>query len=158
MTTILLVDDNPDVLSATRRQLEVGGWEVHAVVSPGDPGGYSVALLDWSPHGPEMLERCRAAGVPVVVYTGNPTAVADGVVVVVKPASTEQLDLALRRAIERQAERIGHELADLLELAHEQDDEQLQALCWSAAEGNIEALAKARSCVEVLDVLEECGR
>lgn len=95
---VLIVDDDPLILRAAARSLRALGWTVETSDVPLKPSGMDVVLTDWQPWGPQMLELCLFAAVPVVVMTGAPETVNRNVIVVEKPFTGEALDAALRRA------------------------------------------------------------
>ena len=106
---IIYVDDDVLMLKAVRRQLVALGHEVQTAECPQSATCLAacadVALLDWDPHGPTMLKRCRAAGMPAVIYTGEVERAGQAALLIVpaitvlgKPATAEQLDAALRGA------------------------------------------------------------
>lgn len=112
--SVLAVDDDFSMLAAIRRQLTgstpEASFDFNLTVSqvPCDVTGPTVpsdvALLDWTPYGPEMVKRCRAAGVPFVVYTGDDPALVPELrdldaPVLMKPASPDQIAAALRGAV-----------------------------------------------------------
>jgi CheY-like chemotaxis protein len=96
---LLLVDDDAILARATARVLRDLGWDVTVATEPTSPIGYSVALVDWSPFGPEMLRRCADKQIAAVVYTGSPAEVTERVAVVAKPANPDELDAVLSAAV-----------------------------------------------------------
>lgn len=62
---VLIVDDDPLVLKAAARALKSLGWTVTASQVPTRPVNVDAVLTDWQPFGPQMLEWCLFAAVPV---------------------------------------------------------------------------------------------
>ena len=105
---VLVVDDDVILLRTVARELRGAGHEVVAFddavkVTPTDLANADVALLDWSPHGPAMVNACRAACVPFVVFTGTPEEVPPGIPMVTKPWDRKGLESALQVAAQRSA-------------------------------------------------------
>lgn len=99
---LLIVDDDQLVTRAVVRGLQRAGWNHWRIVTsstPVDPSGFDVALLDWSPHGLQMVRLCNARGVPFVILTGDSEGVAEqtpsGTIVLVKPSDPESIRAAL---------------------------------------------------------------
>lgn len=95
---ILIVDDDSVMLRAASRELSHAGHACFTTTQPPPvivKGSLDVALLDWSPHGPAMIELCKTAGVPFVVFTADPDRVTTGLAVVSKPYERGALEAAL---------------------------------------------------------------
>lgn len=103
---ILLVDDDPLILRAYTRLLNRRGYEVKA------RWDHNQAIIDammWAEvalvdvdmperTGPELV-RAFPENLPVVFYTGNPSAVPKGARVLEKPASVDEILAALEDAV-----------------------------------------------------------
>ena len=81
MNRILFVDDDPALLRSTARALRGFGWEVVPKTvpeaTPTELLNVAAVLADWAPHGPKTVAMAEAAGLPVVIYTGETELVAD---------------------------------------------------------------------------------
>ena len=110
MITVLYVDDHDMLLKSIKRQLEgmkLENFRVLAtdslVAASSYLGDADVALLDWDPMGPAMVAACRAAGVPFVIFTGDPHDVHVASItmakVISKPASSKEIAEGLKLAL-----------------------------------------------------------
>lgn len=117
---ILLVDDEPRVISAVRRGLERHGYAVdvatdgNAAIEKGTANHYDAIVLDVvlpEPHGFEVCRRLRSAEcwTPILLVTGNRTNLEDRVEgldagaddFLEKPFAFEELTARLRAIVRR---------------------------------------------------------
>lgn len=104
---ILIVDDDALVLRSLVRGLRAKG---HVVVKSERPilcGQYDAVLIDWQPYGPAQVAECVAVGVPFVVLTAAPHLVPDGLPVLAKPATIDEIERALQRAAGIEVSGVG---------------------------------------------------